>query len=336
VTFLEQLASGSDGSSLLILAALPIVAALLLVLLAFSPDSKKALKRRVKRVRGEHVPSHDMPRTVSVRRSTTDSNFAVLDQMIKRSLPRRDELRRRIARAGLKLSLQNYLLICLVIGLAGAGGTHLTGFAPPIASLSAGLVCGFGLPHMLTAMLARRRKAKFIANFPEAIDLMTRGIKSGLPIGESIKAAAVEIPDPVGSELTAVMDAVRLGTKLEDALLEASERLDLQEFKFFVISLSIQAETGGNLAETLANLSDVLRKRRQLKLKIRALSSEAKASAYIIGSLPFVMALMIYMMSPNYIMKLVHDPRGLIMIGIGFCSFAVGTAVMIKMIRFDH
>src|SRR3546814_3784395 len=116
---------------------------------------------------------------------------------------------------------------------------------------------------------------------------MVRGLRSGLPITESIRAAGQEIVDPVGIELRRITDAVRLGAKLEEALWDCSLRLDIQEFNFFTVALAIQSETGGNLAETLANLSDVLRRRRQLKLKIKALSSEAKASAYIIGSLPF-------------------------------------------------
>ncbi len=335
--WLEQLAGGSDGSNIVFVLALPIAVALILIILATAGSGQhKQFKRRVNRVRGDDQSGAADSRVVSVRRSTRDSNIAVVDQFIKKSLPRRDELRYRLARAGLTISLGNYLLVCVIIGLIGGGALHLSGVAPPIASVFTALFCGLGLPHMFTALLAKRRQAKFIANFPEAIDLMTRGLKSGLPVGESIKAASIEVPDPVGCELTQVLDQVRLGTKLEDALTEASERLDLQEFKFFTISLAIQSETGGNLSETLANLSDVLRKRRQLKLKVKALSSEAKASAYIIGSLPFVMSIMIYLMSPDYIMKLIYDQRGLIMIGLGLCSFAVGIGVMAKMIRFDH
>ena len=335
--WLDQLISGSSGADMIFILALPIAAALVLIILATTDGGgQKKFKRRVNRVRGEVQTALTDNQAVSVRRSDRDSNIAVFDSFIKKALPRRDELRYRLARAGLSITLGNYLMMCLVLGLAGGGTLHISGVAPPIASLFTALVFGVGLPHAVTGLLAKRRQAKFIANFPEAIDLMTRGLKSGLPISESIKAAAEEVPDPVGSELTQVLDQVRLGTKMEDALTECSERLGLQEFKFFVISLSIQAETGGNLAETLGNLSDVLRKRRQLKLKIKALSSEAKASAYIIGSLPFVMAVMIYLMSPDYIMKLVNDQRGIILIGAGLCSFAIGAGVMFKMIRFDH
>jgi tight adherence protein B len=187
----------------------------------------------------------------------------------------------------------------------------------------------------VVGFLVARRRNRFIAYFPEAIDLMVRGLRSGLPITESIRTAGDEIPDPVGNELRRITDSIRLGAKLDEALWDTSKRLNIQEFNFFTVALSIQSETGGNLAETLANLSDVLRRRRQLKLKIKALSSEAKASAYIIGSLPFIMALLIFLVNPGYLDDLWIDPRGMFLVFIGFCSFAIGIAVMYKMVKFE-
>jgi tight adherence protein B len=215
------------------------------------------------------------------------------------------------------------------------GGLKFTNTAPLLLSALAGLLMMILIPHAVVGFLVRRRRNKFIANFPEAIDLMVRGLRSGLPITESIRTAGAEIVAPVGTELQNVTDSVRLGAKLEEALWETSRRLDIQEFNFFTIALAIQSETGGNLAETLANLSDVLRRRRQLKLKIKALSSEAKASAYIIGSLPFIMAILIYLINPTYISELWIDPRGVFLVGIGLTSFAVGAGVMYKMVKFE-
>ncbi len=206
---------------------------------------------------------------------------------------------------------------------------------PLIAAAFLGLFGAVGLPYLFITLLAKRRQAKFIALFPEAIDLMTRGIKSGLPISEAIKNAGEEIADPVGSVMRTVTDGVKMGNKLEEMLWDAAVELDIQEFKFFTVSLAIQSETGGNLAETLENLSGVLRGRRQLKLKIKALSSEAKASAYIIGSLPFVMAVLIYLVNSNYIMDLFIDPRGHLLIGLGLTSFAIGAVVMYRMVKFE-
>lgn len=323
---------------MLIALSLPILGALILIAAAFTGGKERErFKRRVKDVGGgPSLSQAHKDRTVNVKLSTSDSSIPALDRLIKRALPRREELRQRLARTGLEISLGTYLTICLVVAIVCFTLLMLTGKLPMAAAAIAGLATGIALPHVVTGLLAKRRQAKFIANFPEAIDLMTRGLKSGLPIIESIKTAGQEVPNPVGSELRRVTDAVRLGNKLEDELTETSNRLALQEFKFFTISLAIQNETGGNLAETLNNLSDVLRKRRQLKLKIKALSSEAKTSAYIIGSLPFVMAAIIYMINPGYISTLIVDPRGHVMIGLGLFSFFVGAVVMFKMVRFDY
>jgi tight adherence protein B len=164
---------------------------------------------------------------------------------------------------------------------------------------------------------------------------MVRGIKAGLPMGESMQTAANEIPNPVGEELKQVTDGVRIGRSQDEVLWECSKRLELQEFKFFTIALSIQNETGGNLAETLNNLSEVLRGRRQLKRKVKAMSSEAKASAYIIGSLPFIMALMIYVVNSEYIVGLFLDPRGKVMISFGLAMIAAGVGIMYRMVKFE-
>ena len=137
--------------------------------------------------------------------------------------------------------------------------------------------------------MIRNRRQKFLANFPEGIDLIVRGVKSGMPATESIKTVAEEIVDPVGTEFAGIVERMNMGTSMQASMEATAEKLDIPEFRFFVVSLAVQAETGGNLAETLENLSDILRKRRAAKLKIKALSSEAKASALIIGVLPFLM-----------------------------------------------
>lgn len=318
--------------------ALPLFGVLALLCAAFAGGKDRdRFKRRVGQMRLDASRrKRDPEQALSVKLSTTDSSIPLFDRLIKHALPRREQLRMRLARAGLEISLGTYLTISLVVGIVCFTLVLLSGLVGiPLAALIGATAC-LALPHAATSILAKRRQAKFIANFPEAIDLMTRGLKSGLPIIESIKTAGEEVPNPVGSELRHVTDSVRLGSKLEDVLNDTSDRLGLQEFKFFTISLAIQSETGGNLAETLNNLADVLRKRRQLKLKIKALSSEAKASAYIIGSLPFIMAVMIYMINPGYISTLIIDPRGHVMIGLGLFSFFVGAAVMYKMVRFDY
>ena len=330
-------AGGTDSPLTLWIVGMPILGGFLIIIYALTSGSKEdKFQERLKQIKtGSRAPEKIEERKISARRNTSDSDIAAVDRLIKKILPRREQLRLRLARAGLEVPLGRYLSVCAVIGLvftilALMFTSMPTGAAPFIM-----IVFGLGLPHIVVGQMGKRRQAKFIQNFPEAIDLMVRGLKSGLPIGESIKTAGEEVEDPVGIELRRVTDAVRLGGKLEDVLWETSERLDLQDFKFFTVSLAIQNETGGNLSETLNNLSKVLRGRRQLKLKIKAMSSEAKASAYIIGCLPFVVGFFLYLVNADYIMKLFLDPRGNMMLGMGGLSFLVGTAVMYKMVKFE-
>lgn len=319
-----------------LLIGLPALGVLMVFLLVFGgSETTKQTRRRIGRVKASNAPQMTPEEIISIRRATGESGIPGFDNLIKHVVPRPELLRLRLASAGLKVTLGNYVLICLLNGMLAFALLNFTGVAPLLLSVLVGLLAAILLPHAVVGFMVRRRRAKFIANFPEAIDLMVRGLRSGLPITESIRAAGAEIVAPVGTELRSVTDSVRLGAKLDEALWDCTKRLNIQEFNFFTVALAIQSETGGNLAETLANLSDVLRRRRQLKLKIKALSSEAKASAYIIGSLPFIMAILIYLVNPGYISELWIDPRGFILVLIGFTSFALGIGVMYKMVKFE-
>jgi tight adherence protein B len=335
---LGEIINNGTPAEKLILVMLPAIALFVLMAALLAGDgSKKKYKRRLDRLRKDGKPQIAIQAGLSARRSTTDSDIASFDRLIKAVVPRPEALRLRLSRAGLKPKLGNYVIVSFVLFVLVAGGGIFLDFQylPPVGAFFVGLFIGIGLPHLSVSFLIGRRKRRFIQNFPEAIDLMTRGLKSGLPISESIKSASEEIPDPVGCELKEVTDQVLVGKTMDEALNECAKRLDLQEFNFFTVALAIQAETGGNLTETLGNLSDVLRKRRTLKLKIKALSSEAKASAYIIGSLPFVMSAMIHLTNPNYLLPLINDPRGHFLVGLGFMSFAVGIGVMYRMVKFE-
>lgn len=315
-----------------LLAGLGALALSMLLLALFGGSTaEKQTRRRIDRIRENNVPKQARE-MVSIRLAETDG---ILDGLLNHLVPRPELLRLRLASAGLRASLGKYVMVCLLTGLVVLGVLQVTKVVSLLVAVLFGIGAGIMLPHMVLGFLVARRRNKFIASFPEAIDLMVRGLRSGLPITESIRTAGEEIVDPVGLELRRVTNSVRLGAQLEEALWECSRRLNIQEFNFFTVALSIQSETGGNLAETLSNLSDVLRRRRQLKLKIKALSSEAKASAYIIGSLPFVMALLIFLVNPGYIGDLWTDPRGAFLVFLGFCSFVVGTGVMYKMVKFE-
>ncbi len=334
---LEEFMRTLSPQTMLFMGMLAAGALLVLVAFAFAGGKEEQFKQRLNHVKtGRRAKApQDPQKKINAKRSTSDSEIAALDRLIKSALPRREELRLRLARAGFEVPLGRYLAVCVIVGLVTVALGLMFDIAPFLAIVFIGLIAGIALPHMVVGTLGTRRQNKFIELFPDAIDLMVRGLKSGLPINESIKTAGEEVPDPVGQELRRVTDAVRMGTKLEEALWDTSQRLDLQDFKFFTVSLAIQSETGGNLSETLGNLSNVLRGRRQLKLKVKAMSSEAKASAYIIGSLPFVVGTLIYLMNPDYISTLFTDPRGNMMLALGGLMFLVGGAIMYKMVKFE-
>jgi tight adherence protein B len=259
----------------------------------------------------------------------------MIEQLAGRLLPRQSALRERIARAGLSLSIGGMLLIALAIGATATGAALLFGRLPLVPAVAIGVAAAAALPHLALGFLGNRRTNRFLALFPDAIDLIVRGLKSGLPVTESIATVGRELAEPLGGEFRAISDGIRFGRPMSELLWETARRLQSQEFNFFVISLAIQQETGGNLAETLANLSDILRRRRQMRLKVKALSSEAKASAMILGCLPFVMYAIISFINPGYEEALLTDPRGNVMLGFAIGSLTLGCGIMAKMIRFE-
>jgi len=334
VSFLTRLIESGVSLAELLLAAGALAVALVLVALfvVLSARQSKQRAKRLDRVRayGEMGPTS----ALSVRRQTAYSNVPVIDQII-RMLPNAGKLRDRLDRTGYSLTIGKYLAGCTALGALTAGGLWLAFPLPMAANALVGVVVGLGVPHIATGILGVRRLNQFNALFPEAIDLIVRGLKSGLPVTESISIVGKEIKDPVGTEFRLISDSIKFGMTLTQALWSAAPRINLPEFRFFNITLSIQQETGGNLAETLENLSAVIRRRRQMKLKIKAFSSEAKASAYIIGSLPFIMFVLIMMVNYDYAITLFTDKRGIVMVAAGLLCYAVGITVMVKMIRFE-
>ena len=250
------------------------------------------------------------------------------------SQSRREALRLRLVRTGKTWTVPQYMyasaglaiLISLLVWLK-SGSLAL--------GLGVGVLIGAGLPHMVVNWFINKRISNFIRRFPDALELLVRGLRSGLPISETLGVVATELPGPVADEFKLVNDRIRLGRTMEESLQDTADRLNLAEFSFFCITLAIQRETGGNLGETLAGLADVLRKRAQMKLKIKAMSSESKASAYIIGSLPFIVFALIYSINPKYMGRFFIDER-LIGVGIGaFCWLALGGFIMSRMINFE-
>lgn len=257
-----------------------------------------------------------------------------LDELLRRSLPRREALAERLEKTGRDISVTQYVLATIaVMGTLGFAARFFG--VPPLFAVMIGVGAGMYLPYRFVGYLINRRIRTFLAQFPEAIDQIVRGVRSGLPVGEALAGIGRDLEPPISTEFQSIVDSVKLGRTLEEALWETSRRLDIPEFNFLVISMVVQRETGGNLAETLENLSDILRRRQQMKDKARAMSSEARASALIVGSLPFILSGVLYVANPDYLMKLFTDPRGLFLLAAGMTSEVVGFFVMVKMAKFE-
>jgi tight adherence protein B len=319
---------------LLLLVLIGVVGTLGLAYLAMSgPSAGKSLKRRMELIKERHGDVIAGNAQAQIRKLLSERN-AKWEGYASTLIPKPALLRKRLEMTGKDITLSKYATICL--GLATLIGLVLTfRGAPLILSLLLGTLLGIGGPHFVIGMLIKRRVTKFNTNFPDAIELIVRGLRSGLPITETLGIVANEISGPVGSEFRTVSDKMKIGRTMEAALQDTADRLGTAEFQFFVITLAIQRETGGNLAETLSNLADVLRKRAQMKLKIRAMSSESKASAYIVGSLPFIVFILVYMMNPHYMAGFSTDQRLMIAGMGGLVWMGIGVFIMAKMVNFE-
>ena len=317
----------------LMIMAVGLATMLLLGYLALAgPSATRESQRRLQALRFRHSDSAN-DKVEALYRKAVAARKPKLHQ-IAGSGSRVEALALRLHRTGKNWSMQEYLYVSLGLVLTVAMLTYLKSGAM-LLSLGLGIFVGAGLPHMVVNHLVKKRGKQFTSKFSDAIDLLVRGLRSGLPVTETLGIVASEVPGPVGEEFKLVSDRIKVGRTMEDALQETADRLNMAEFSFFVITLAIQRETGGNLAETLNNLSDVLRKRAQMKLKIRAMSSESKASAYIVGALPFIVFGMIWWINPSYIGKFFIDER-LIVTGLGgFVWMGIGGFIMAKMVSFE-
>ena len=310
------------------------VGALLLAFIALrGPSASKALKRRVELIKERHGDviagnaQAQIRKLMAQRASRIESYASTL-------IPKPALLRKRLEMTGKDISVGKYAMVCLGVALFVTAALKLRG-APLLLSILMGLFFGIGGPHFFISKMIKRRVNKFTSNFPDAIELMVRVLRSGLPITETLGIVGGEIPGPVGIEFRMVADKMKIGRTMEAALQDTADRLGTPEFQFFVITLAIQRETGGNLAETLSNLADVLRKRAQMKLKIRAMSSESKASAWIVGSLPFVVFTLVWFINPAYMGNFFTDER-LMVAGLGgLVWMSIGAFIMAKMVNFE-
>jgi tight adherence protein B len=266
------------------------------------------------------------------RRDTVESALKDLEEKHKKS--HKVPLAIKISQAGLTWSKRQYFIISGALGF----GLFMVGLILGIgllAALAMAFAGAFGLPMWLLKFLKKRREAKFLANFPDAVDIVVRGIKAGLPLLDCLKMIAIEAPEPVKSEFRSVIETQAIGIPIGDACGKIYESMPVPEANFFGIVIGIQQKAGGNLSEALGNLSRVLRDRKKMKAKIQAMSQEAKASAGIIGALPIAVMILVYISSPNYISLLWTEPLGRLMLAASAVWMTMGVLVMKKMINFD-
>lgn len=246
---------------------------------------------------------------------------------------KRPSLRRRIEQAGLTITPRTYWTMSIIAGVAPMLAALLSAQSLLIAGLVV-FACGIGLPRWVLHFLKNRREKAFTREFAAAIDVIVRSVKSGLPVNEALKVVGSEIPEPVGSEFRTLTDGLKVGVTMEKGLKRMFERMPTAEVNFFMIVMTIQQKSGGNLSEALQNLANMLRARKRMHGKIRAMSSEAKASAMIIGSLPPGVLMLLYFTSPSYITLLFTTQLGnLMLVGCVLCM-GIGVLVMKKMISF--
>ena len=320
----------------------PVVAALLgfvalagvgWVLVGDEPTSAKATKR-ISSV------STDTKSEAARSRTTQDTQAArrkqillTLKQQENQDRKAKLSLESRLIQAGLSFTVRDFWVGSGIIGVLSVLIALLLR-APILAAVGIGFGAGLGLPRWLLSNMAKSRAKKFTEEFPNAIDIIVRGIKSGLPVHDCMRLIASESPEPLAKEFKKLMESIAVGTSIDQALEKMYDRMPTSEVRFFSIVLAIQQKTGGNLAEALNNLSVVLRARKLLREKIKALSGEAVASAFIIGSLPPGIGLMVTLTSPGYMNPLINDPRGHVILGIGVGMEMLGIFVMRRMINF--
>jgi tight adherence protein B len=269
------------------------------------------------------------------QKSRRDSVESSLKELEARNKERRSPpLSVRILQAGHKWSQRQFIIISAMLGAVIFVGVVFGGFGL-LAGVALGFAGAFGMPRWYLSFRKKRRENKFLDAFPDAVDVIVRGIKAGLPLLDSLKVITVDAPEPVKSEFRAIIETQAIGMPLGEACGKLYESMPLPEANFFGIVMSIQQRAGGNLSEALGNLSRVLRDRKKMKAKIQAMSMEAKASAGIIGALPIAVMTLVWITSPQYISLLWTEPLGRLMLAASAMWMFMGVMVMKKMINFD-
>jgi tight adherence protein B len=293
---------------------------------------KKAEARRMSVAKPEPAARRADAKNQRSRREQVEGSLKELEA--RRAKDAKVSLGTRLTQAGLGWSEQKFWMISGMLGLAAFAGAFLAG-GGLLGAGGLAFAAGLGLPRWVLGFLKKRREAAFLKALPDAVDVIVRGIKAGLPLFESIKVVAADAPEPLRSEFVAIIETQAIGMPLGDACARLYERMPVPEANFFGIVIAIQQKSGGNLSEALGNLSKVLRDRKKMKEKIQAMSMEAKASAGIIGSLPPAVMFLVWLSTPEYISLLWSTPLGQFMLLCCVGWMTIGVLVMKKMINFD-
>jgi tight adherence protein B len=303
------------------------------LLYPYLSGEKEVEKRMLSVAKPGPASSKVNARAVKTRREQVEATLKELDERRKKSSS--PPLAVRLTQAGLTWSKQQFYIFSAVFAAIVFVVVMFldAGLMMPAALLA--FAAGFGLPRWALSYLKKRREAKFLNQFPDAIDVIVRGIKAGLPLGDSLRALATDAPEPILTEFRHILETQAIGVPLGEACGKLFERMPVPEANFFAIVISIQQKSGGNLSEALGNLSKVLRDRKKMKGKIKAMSTEAKASAAIIGALPIAVMAIVYITSPDYITLLWTERLGQLMLAGSAIWMFMGVMVMRKMINFD-
>ena len=303
------------------------------VLVSGDDGSSQAVKRAKSISAGRAETATKRAAVVNTPEARRKQIMLQLQEVDRRDRKARMTMSAKLKQADLSISLRTFIIISAVLGVVGAVMAFLLGLNP-LLSLGIGLVMGLGAPRWVVNMKGKKRMKKFSLAFPDSVDILVRGIKTGLPVHDCFKIIARESPQPLAGEFQQLVEGLGVGLTLSEALDKMFERMPVPELKFFAIVIAIQQKSGGNLAEALGNLTTVLRARRMMGEKIKAMSSEAIASAGIIGSLPPVVMMLVMVASPAYMMLLFTDMRGQVMLLGAALWMSCGVFMMKRMISF--
>lgn len=292
--------------------------------------AERRLRDRLEDLEGRTRDGGRKLQMATLRRVDRAGRLPTLDRLLWRWFPNASTVRKKLQTSGTTMTLGDFAFMSLALSMAMAFLLYLVLDLAPGIALGGSLAVGIGLPNVWLGWKARKRAQQFNLLFPEAVDLIVRALRAGLPVQEAIGNVARDIKDPVGAIFRRVQQEVQLGVPIEQALWRVAKTVQTEEFNFLIVSLSIQRDTGGNLAETLANLSALLRARQQLRLKIRAFTSEARTTMMIMAGLPFMVGGGLFLITPSYISPLFMTETGQMVAAGAACSMGLGIFIMNK------